>query len=307
MGELQSFLRMKMVEKLSETSLSPTLASGPLTSREHALNLIIFEFLKQRQMHYTLSVFASECASIRQSPNIDGAQVSKQIVEILNIRNMVNSHAYQKGKGGNFTVLDILVDECTSICGKTYASKSSQNLDNQFQKLMIHTEAQTHEEKTLVVIPTNSITTQTQLSVEDSDNTSSVKALNEEILQLRRQLDETVSALAACQRQLQETKEKTSQLMAIKLHSELPRSTDLKAVQLPSPVTLYSPNYLFDSLTTRPEDIYFERRIQEARQFLTGLDYRMDNLDRKYQRITAEPKLVRQDDDFASEEKMSDS
>nr|CAH0112604.1 unnamed protein product [Daphnia galeata] len=67
LGELQAFLRMKMVEKLQTTELASTSKQVKFSPKNDAINIMVYEYLKHHKMFYTSSVFASECLSIQQS------------------------------------------------------------------------------------------------------------------------------------------------------------------------------------------------------------------------------------------------
>lgn len=142
LGELQSFLRMKMVEKLRGTDLMPSENKLP-TPRDTAMNLIVCDYLKNKKMHYTLSVFASECNAIEISDRLHSGNVRKQILDLLEMKNPYNNNLAAVDETDS--VLDGFIKLCEVFSNKECENKSSQigNSPLSAKKLGLNAHSQT--------------------------------------------------------------------------------------------------------------------------------------------------------------------
>ncbi len=142
LGELQSFLRMKMVEKLRGTDLMPSENKLP-TPRDTAMNLIVCDYLKHQKMHYTLSVFASECNAVEISGRLNSGNVRKQILDLLEMKSPYNNNSAAVDETDS--VLDGFIKFCEVFSKKECENKSSQigNAPVSANKLGLNAQSQT--------------------------------------------------------------------------------------------------------------------------------------------------------------------
>ena len=141
LGELQAFLRMKMVEKLRGTDLMPSAKNQHPTTKEQAISMIVCNYLKQHKMHYTLSVFASECASVQLAGNnLDCDITRQQVIKLLDINNLMSKFPADETN----SILENLVDVCCTLGNKKSENRSSQHdLSNSGNKLTMNAQSQT--------------------------------------------------------------------------------------------------------------------------------------------------------------------
>jgi len=276
--ELQVFLRAKMVEKLQGTCLRSVKKSADLKAKDHAMNMIVCNYLKQSQMHYTLSVFASECPSLQSLNSLNDNLIKENVYSMLKIENL-------KGKvgdlvyGNNKCILQELVDVCSIMCTKKFQNMHSQHSGNQeMSKLLINTHSQTETQKVSLTKAaqtklTNNVATQTE-SKDNSENRANVEA----ITKLRSQLEVSQTALKLCQLELQDSRRTIENLV----------NNRLKFSNQNTPHLVSEPAHEFSTKTSiiTSNQGSVDQKIQESRQFLDNLDNQLEHLDEKYFSLT---------------------
>lgn len=277
--ELQVFLRAKMVEKLQGTSLRSTKKSSDVTSKDHALNMIVCNYLKQSQMHYTLSVFASECPSLQSLSSLNDNLILENVYSVLKIENL-SERIGEPVRENHKCILQDLVDACSVMCTQKFQSRYSQHSNiEEIGKLFINVQSQTETQKVSLTKAaqtktTCNITAQTEVRGIDSEDKATVEEMNK----LRRQLEESQSMLKSCQLQLQESRRNIENLVNNKLKFSVENDPHLFS-EPRHEFSLKNRNHISN------QDDY-NRRIHESRQFLCNLDNHLENLDDKYSSLT---------------------
>lgn len=284
LGELQAFLRMKMVEKLQGSELGAT-QHTQFSAKDDAINTMVYDYLKQHHMYYTLSVFASECSSIQQQ-SISNLDVCgwKDVLNSLGIHNIDNAIP-SKSDEANKCLLNFLVNAFGNSSGKKNESKSCQcDLESNPKKLMLNTQSQTdvsvRNANTLGVqtLPPNLCHTETQTAdLLLSTIKRSSDELNSEIAELQNKLEQSQSALNLCQMKLLDSEKKIECLITHKKGRNLTTILPSSNIGTHPSTTTYN---------TRNR-ITCQKRIQEASRFLSHLDGRLQFLDQKYQNVAA--------------------
>ena len=276
LGELQAFLRMKMVEKLQGTELTSPPKHRHSSERDDAINIMVYEFLKHHQMHYTLSVFASECLSIQKHKNLDNLCTSKDVLSTLGIRDMF-SHVHDSHARKNQCLLDWLIDAFSVVSQKKSESKSCQyDLSCNEKKLMLNSQSQTD-----FTIPecTYSQTVQTcpdlrHLATQTEDTFKTVpqvsRTFSEEIEELTNQLEESQLALKRCQSKLRDSEKRIECLLSNR-QERLLSNVDNHHPMISSTIN--------SSVHGRRTKIFYHKRLQEAQNFLEDLNGRIQLLD----------------------------
>lgn len=272
-----------MVEQLNNTGVLPAASFKLSTPSEHAMNLIVFDYLRKKQMHYTLSVFASECASIRCEEEIalDEATIRRHVMETFNIHNLFLSSDSRKCARSE-PVLDIIVQSCVKNCNIKLESKSSQNST---RALAVNSQVQTdhHHQNT---------STQTSQDTENESLSLKVRALNEEIMNLKCRLDEARSALLASRHQPINPRTLYSQPELANMNEKFERDAPTNLIKFIPDSTFNSNDFgVLDS-------VYFEKRIRDAEQYFKGIDTRLNHIDYKFQRIFIDDKSAVQNISF---------
>ena len=260
-----------MVEKLSGTVLMPKNKSKNFSSRDSAISWLICSYLKQMQMHYTLSVFASECPTIKPNDSLEMVDLTTLICNLLGFNEHIKRiySLEQKDK----SLLECLIGAFVRISQRKLESKSSQfdgpttrTIQDEPRKLLINSHTQTDEKINF----TQSV--QTGSLVRASTQTESEQLLSviskEEFEKLQKQLHESNRALESCQCKLQDTKKRLEAFIGADEKIQVLNTTfDIKQHHHRPP-------------------IHLSKRIQEATSFLNNLDARLLYLDLKYQSLT---------------------
>lgn len=280
MGELQSFLRMRMVEKLQKTELGSTSKQVKFSPKDDAINVMIYEYLKHHKMFYTSSVFASECLSIQQSsPQYLDKCEWKDLFNPLGVTsdNMVPIN------NGKTCLLNWVVDAFGKISSKTYESKSCQCTDESPKKLLLNAQSQTLDvdEKILRTQFVQTLPAVSLAETQTDENCLSFQRmstdLNDEITKLQNKLGKSQSALEMCKLKLQDSEDKIDYLLNHKNDRVIVEDNTLTKTQHAPPVP---------HLNVRNRAVC-QKRIQEAFRFLNHLDGRLQFLDQKYHSVTA--------------------
>ena len=267
--ELQVFLRTKMVEKLQGTCLRSTRKNSALTTRDHAVNSIVCDYLKRSQMHYTLSVFASECPSFQLLSNLDDDLMKENIYAALEIESLSTKVGVLPDSKEKCFLREI-VDACSILCSKKFQNRHSQHSNHrEASKLFINAQSQTEIQKV-----SSTKAAQTRVTSNTATQTESNTNGNEdEMTKLRSQLEASQTALKSCQLQLQDSRQTIENIVSSKLRFsyESPASVELLKK---------TPNH-----TTNQGG--YDQRIRESRRFLTNLDNHLEHLDEKYLCLSA--------------------
>ncbi|KAI9553514.1 hypothetical protein GHT06_021432 [Daphnia sinensis] len=275
LGELQAFLRMKMVEKLQQTQLASASKQAQLSAKDNAVNMMVYEYLKHHNMFYTASVFASECSSV-QLTNLDSAPAWGDILKTLGLSNYdymtPNSSRYEKA-----CLLNHVLDNLGKMHNKKHESKSCQcNIGNNTRKLLLNAQSQTSDaaQKTTntQLIQTGPCVRPAETQTEESLTAMQRVSVDvsEEILELQKKLAKSQSALELCQLKLQHSEEKIEYLTSSK--NECVVQEDGTTLKLPP------------AHQNKRNRTVCQKRIQEACRFLNHLDGRLEFLDKKYQK-----------------------
>jgi len=259
-----------MVEKLHETELKPKNKSKNFSSKDKAISKIICNYLKHHQMHYTLSVFASECSSIKSDDTLD---LTTSIWNQLGFgeSSIKKVHSLEQR---DKSFLECLINMLVEISQKKFENKSSQSdepafaLQHDLPKLVLNSHTQTDGQiKLTQSVQTGSIicaSTQTnscsQPSVEEkienqlkkSNNDASLESRHLKLLESKRRFDAVIEAGHG------------------KINAE-------KFQESTNNVTV--------NQSYRNTSSLFGKRIQEAIYFLNSLDSRILYLELKYQSL----------------------
>lgn len=275
LGELQAFLRMKMVEKLQGTELTAT-RHAQFSNKDDAINKIIYDYLKYHHMYYTMSVFASECSTHLQPNSLDKLGVSRDILSSLGIRcdDLLSTSKLHETS----CILNWIVDTLENLSNKKSKSKSSQyDLEMNLCKLMLNSQSQT--DPFPISINTQSVQTtpaKKQAETQTDEQITSVHRisadLNEEILELKNKLEKSQIALKLCQTKLQDTEDKLECLLVNRNERFLAEENTLVTQSRPA-------KYITRNQT------FCQKRLQEAFRFINHLDGRLQFLDQKYQKV----------------------
>lgn len=279
MGELQAFLRMKMVEKLQGTELTAT-RNVQLSVKDDAINKVIYDYLKHHHMYYTMSVFASECSTNLQPNSLDNLSASRDILNSLGIKCVTGFDDELNIRKPYETncLLNWIVDTLGKRFSKKSESRSSQyDIENNSCKLMLNSQSQTDPFPKSINTQSVQTTPSTKKAETQTDEqTLSVHRisadLNDEILQLTNQLEKSQTALKICQTKLQDTENKLECLLTNKNERFLAEDNTLVTQSRPA-------KYISRNQT------FCQTRLQEAFRFINHLDGRLHFLDQKYQKV----------------------
>ena len=263
---------MKMVEKLHGTELTPKNKSKNFSSKDKAISKIICNYLKHHQMHYTLSVFASECPTIKSDDSLD---LATSVWNLLGVSESVKKMlSLQQQNQKSF--LECLINTIVEISQKKFENKSSQcdevaaALHHDLPKLVLNSHTQTDDQMKMTQgVQTGSIicaSTQTKslpLSVDPALH------LNEEIEEQQKKSNNDAS-LESCQLKLQESK---------KRFDAFTRADDEEFKQ----EKFQSSNNGIGKQSHRAK---YGKRVKEAICFLNSLDSRLLYIDLKYRSLT---------------------
>jgi len=262
---------MKMVEKLHGTELTPKNKSKNFSSKDKAISKIICNYLKHHQMHYTLSVFASECPTIKSDDSLD---LATSVWNLLGVSESVKKMlSLQQQNQKSF--LECLIHTIVEISQKKFENKSSQCDEVaaalHLPKLVLNSHTQTDGQvKMTQGVQTGSIicaSTQTKslpLSVDPALH------LNEGIEKQQKKSNNDAS-LESCQLKLQESK---------KRFDAFTRADDEDFKQ----EKFRSSNNGIGKQSHR--NAQYGKRVKEAICFLKSLDSRLLYIDLKYQSLT---------------------
>ncbi|XP_057378471.1 uncharacterized protein LOC130700442 [Daphnia carinata] len=277
LGELQAFLRMKMVEKLQQTQLASASKQAQFSAKDNAINIMVYEYLKHHNMFYTSSVFASECSSIQQT-NLDSVSGWEGILKTLGVSNC-DKMTPNSTRDEKACLLNHLLDSLEKMHNKKYESKSCQcNIGSNTKKLLLNAQSQTSDaaQKTtntqlIQTVPcVRPVETQTEPNLTTMQRVS--VDVSEEMLELQKKLAKSQSALELCQLKLQHSEDKIEYLSTNK--NEVVVEEDATFLKLPP------------AHHNKRNRTVCQRRIQEACRFLNHLDGRLEFLDKKYQKVT---------------------
>lgn len=263
-----------MVEKLHGTELRPKNKSKNFSSTDKAISKIICNYLKHHQMHYTLSVFASECPSIMSDDSLDFTASVWNILDFGESFRKIHS-LQQKDKSFLECIINIVVD----ISQKKFESKSSQcelagALKHDLPKLLLNSYTQTDQIKLTQGVQTGSIicaSTQT-----DSCPSPSIDLTSQSNEEIEKQLKKSNNdaSLKSCHFKLQESKTRFDAL--IRADDE-----EIKKVNCQT-----SSNNVKVNQSCHNDSSQNGKRVQEAIYFLNSLDSRLLYLDLKFQSLT---------------------
>ncbi|KZS19049.1 putative Uncoordinated [Daphnia magna] len=277
LGELQAFLRMKMVEKLQQTQLASASKQAQFSAKDNAINIMVYEYLKHHNMFYTSSVFASECSSIQQT-SLDSVTAWEDILKILGLSNCDNMTP-NSSRDEKACLLNHVLDGLGIMHNKKHESKSCQcNIGSNTRKLLLNAQSQTSDaaQKTTntQLIQTVPCVRHAETQTEDCFTTVQRMSVDvsDEMLELQKKLAKSQSALELCQLKLQHSEDKIEYLTTNK--NEYIAEEDITSLKL-------APAH-----QNKRNRTVCHKRIQEACRFLNHLDGRLEFLDRKYQKVT---------------------
>ena len=277
--ELQVFLRAKMVEKLQGTCLRSIKKISGVSSTDHAMNMIVCDYLRQSQMHYTLSVFASECPSLQSLSSLSDSLIRENVYSVLKIENL-SEKVGKPSQVNEQCILQDLVNACSVMCTKMFQSRHSQHQSNQeTSKLFINTQSQTEPQKiSLTKGAQTKITCNLGTQTDIKGSSDEDKITTEEMAKLHSQLEASKTMLKSCQLELQESRRTIEHLVNNSLKFSLGRGSCV----VPDPAHEFStrfPNHILDQSD-------YDQRIKESQQFLGSLKNRLEYLDEKYFTLT---------------------
>lgn len=263
-----------MVEKLQGTELGTTSKHGHFSSKDEAMNKVVYDYLKHHGMYYTMSVFASECLSVHQTSNLDNLLVRKDILNTLGINNLPPTSRYLETN----CLLSWIVETFGSFASKKSENRSSQyDLENNSKVLMLNTQSQTDAFQ-VPLFTQSAQTSPTAITYNSGTQTDSCSLsihqasveLNNEILDLKKKLETSEVALKLCQSKLLDNEKKFECLLTSR--NERFIAGDYSALARP------------DKCSVRDQSSC-HKRVQEASRFLNHLEDRLSYLDQKYQNI----------------------
>lgn len=110
LGELQTFIQQKMVEKLSIKGFISKSDTKPFELNEEMLRLLVFDYLHHRKLFYTMSVLKIESLGSDCSSQSALKMIKRRLVQDLEVNDPLRNLLLSASE--NTTLMESLLDKC---------------------------------------------------------------------------------------------------------------------------------------------------------------------------------------------------